>query len=310
MQAFFTRAGLLVLTITLSAACASTQTGDGEEIEVDGDEYGSPSRPTTRDISPGPGAGGMGGMGGMGGGAPVVRSESLPSVSFEKTAEANWAKGEKAFAEEEYAAAQRYFSHIRTKFPYSAYALLADLRIADSLFGRERYLEAIDAYQNFARMHPTHEQVPYARFRVGLCYVKQIPSDWFILPPSREKDQTSVKDAERALRDFLELHPTHDNAVEAKKQLLEVRTKLMEHERYVADFYRTLDRDRARVGRLEVIRRDFPDVGLDEALLLEIAELWAKLEEPEKAKSAVKELEEKFPQSKSLAKAKSLVKDS
>lgn len=237
----------------------------------------------------------------------TTRGEAMPSVSYEKTAEGNWERGEAAFADEEYLVAQRYYTYIKTKYPYSQYAVRSELRIADCQFERQRYLESIDAYQNFVRLHPTHEAVPYAYFRVGVAFYEQIPGDWFILPPSEEKDQSSVTDAAKALKSYIDDYPNDPNQAAAKKLHEEVRRKLMAHEQYVADFYSKVDRPRARVGRLETIRREFADVGLTDALLMEIAEIWAALGEAEKVKNAVEELGEKFPASDLLPRAKALL---
>ncbi|MEQ8280885.1 MAG: outer membrane protein assembly factor BamD [Deltaproteobacteria bacterium] len=267
-------AGLLALTL---AACASSNQGGEEEPEVDNASY-----------APG-------------------RGEAAPTVRYERTAEGNWIKGEDAFQREEYLGAQRYFGYIRTKFPYSRYAVKSELRIADCQFQRGRHIEAIDSYQNFVRLHPTHEKVPYALYKVGMAYFEQIPSNFFLLPPAHEKDQSAVRDAARALGDYVSRFPDDENITEAKKVLDDVRRRLMAHERYVADFYKNLERDRAYVGRLEVIRREFEDVGLDDELLAEIVEAWVKLGELEKARSALKQMREKFPQSDELEDAESAI---
>ena len=46
------------------------------------------------------------------------------------------------------------FTELKTKYPYSKYAALADLRIADTHFERAKYVEAIDAYRAFLKFHP------------------------------------------------------------------------------------------------------------------------------------------------------------
>lgn len=242
----------------------------------------------------------------LGGSATPGRGESAPSVSYESSAEGNWQKGEEAYAEEEYLAAQRYYAYLKTKFPYSQYTLPAELRIGDCQFMRQRYLEAIDTFQNFVRMHPTHERVPYAMFKIGMAYYQQIPGNFFLLPPAEEKDQAAVRDAERALRQYVERFPNHEDWKEGEATLKEVRGRLVAHERYVADFYKNLERDRAYVGRLEVMRTEYADVALDDALLLEIAEVYARLGEEAKLKAAVEELAAKFPASSRLGAARAL----
>ena len=44
---------------------------------------------------------------------------------------------------------------------------------------------------------------------------EQIPGDWFLLPPSHEKDQAAVRDAERALREYVERYPSDENIPQA-----------------------------------------------------------------------------------------------
>ena len=112
----------------------------------------------------------------------------------------------------------------------------SEVRIADCQFERGRYVESIDSYQNFVRLHPTHEKVPYALYRVGMAYHEQIPSNFFLLPPSHEKDQGAVRDAARARGDYVSRFPEDEHAEDAKKMLKDARERLMAHERYVADF--------------------------------------------------------------------------
>ena len=236
------------------------------------------------------------------------RGEALPSFAPAATATQNWSQGEAAFKDEDYLVAQRYYIFIRRKFPYSKFAVLADLRLADCQFERERYLEAIDSYESFARLHPTHPQVPYALFRTGLAHKQLIPNDWFFLPPSHEKDQSAVSDTAKALMKYLKRFPDHVHAEEAQKILDMARKRLMAHERYVADFYEHEGRLRGYVGRLERIKAKYGDVALDADLLVEIAEAYVRLEDAERAQQAVEELKSKFPEARGIADLEAAVK--
>ena len=237
----------------------------------------------------------------------IGRGEVAVSVRYQRTAEGNWRKANEAYKDREYLAAQRYYQYIRTKFPYSRFAATSEVRIADCQYERKRYLEAIDTYQSFVRTHPSHQEVPYAMYRVGLGYYEQMPSDFFMLPPSHEKDQAAVRDAERRLAEYVRRFPKHEKFPDAKEKLDDVRKRLMAHERYVADFYRRLERDRAYAGRLEVIRKDFADVGLTDELLFELVEVWTKVGELDKAKNAIAQLEKDFPKSDRIGEAKGLI---
>src|SRR3954470_6189044 len=124
-------------------------------------------------------------------GAGCATSDEGKAVTYSLTAKQNYDKGTTELKDENYQEATRYFSFVRQKFPFSKYAVLAELALADTQFERGNYQEAIDAYKNFLRLHPTHEKVEdgYVAYRICQCYVKEMPDDFFLLPPSYEKDQ-------------------------------------------------------------------------------------------------------------------------
>src|SRR5689334_6586420 len=128
------------------------------------------------------------------------------SVDYSVSAQKNYEKGLKELEHGDWVAASKYFGFIKSRFPYSKYAVLAELRLADAEFGAEQYLEAVDSYKMFVKFHPTHEMVAngYASLRIAEAYYEMLPGDYWILPPSYEKDQSSVEDAEEELRSFLQ----------------------------------------------------------------------------------------------------------
>ena len=128
------------------------------------------------------------------------------AVEYSVSAQKNYEKGLKQLDGKDWVAASKYFGFIKSRFPYSKYAVLAEIRLADAEFGAGQFLEAVDSYKLFQKFHPTHELVinGYAAFRVGECYFKMLPGDFWILPPSHEKDQSSAEDAEEEIRGFLE----------------------------------------------------------------------------------------------------------
>jgi outer membrane protein assembly factor BamD len=68
------------------------------------------------------------------------------SVEYSVSAQKNYEKGLKELEDKDWVAASKYFGFIKSRFPYSKYAVLAELRLADAEFGAEQYLEAIDSY--------------------------------------------------------------------------------------------------------------------------------------------------------------------
>src|SRR3954469_6905303 len=106
------------------------------------------------------------------------------AVEYSVSAQKNYDKGLKELEHKDWVAASKYFGFIKSRFPYSKYAVLAELRLADAEFGAEQYLEAIDSYRLFIKFYPTHEMVAngYTSYRIGEAYFRQLPSDFWLFP--------------------------------------------------------------------------------------------------------------------------------
>lgn len=159
-----------------------------------------------------------------------------------------------------YLEATRYFEAVRNNFPYSQFAALADLAIADMNFERDDYTAAATAYQDFVKSHPSHPKADYAAFRVGLANFEDKPSDWFLLPPAHEKDQATVRQALEALQRFTLAYPKSEYVTRAKDLISTCREMLAAHERYVAGFYWKKKAWRGAAGRLLSLADNYGDL--------------------------------------------------
>src|ERR1043165_3936536 len=150
------------------------------------------------------------------------------SVDYSVSAQKNYEKGLKELEGKDWVAASKYFGFIKTRFPYSKYAVLAELRLADAEFGAEQFLEAIDSYRLFIKFHPTHEMVAngYASYKIGEGYYKQLSGDFWMFPPSFEKDQSATEDAANELKSFLDKFPDSPHCDQAKKIVVTVGKRL------------------------------------------------------------------------------------
>src|SRR5580658_10840032 len=90
--------------------------------------------------------------------------------SYLENTKLNFEAGEEALRKEEFDKAIAFFQFVKSKYPFSMYAALSDLRIADTKFAQKKWLDAASAYEVFIRLHPRHEEVGYASFKVGSSY--------------------------------------------------------------------------------------------------------------------------------------------
>lgn len=234
--------------------------------------------------------------------------DSVGDVSYRPDAAGNYEAGLAALTSGRHLDAIKFFDHVRYKFPYSQQAALADLAIADTNFDREKYLEAIDGYRNFLKLHPNHPKADYAQFRVAYSYFKDIPSDFILFPPSAEKDQTSVKDARNAFDEFLRLYPASPLVPEAKNLAADVTSRLAKHEMAVADFYLHHDRYPAAANRLSKLVDDYPRSSFASEALLKLARTYVKLEQKDKAREALQRLLQNYPDASNRSEAERMLK--
>ena len=199
-------------------------------------------------------------------------------------AEELYLQGVDALSDEDFLSATERFRSVKTKYVYTRFAALAELRLADVQYDQGRFSEAISLYQSFIQGRPNHREVPYASWRVAESYFKQRPSDFFLMPPSHERDRGPTRDALRALGRYLDRFPKGEHAPQAKEYQSACRKTLAEYELYVARFYRAQGSWVAAQGRYEVIVKAFEDV--PELWRAGAEELIAVYREQEKVKEA------------------------
>jgi len=218
-------------------------------------------------------------------GCATSDEESKP-VTYSLTAKQNYEKGLAELKDENFPEAQKYFQFVKQKYPFSKFAVLAELGIADTQFARGNYTEAIDAYKSFTRLHPTHEKVEdgYVAFRICESYYKDMPEDVWLLPPSYEKDQSAIIDAQREIEDFRKKFPTSPYMSKAAEIRREVLKRLVDHEVYVARFYLKSDHPKAAAMRLEGAIKRYPGSGREPELLFSLGETYLRMCDPQRAK--------------------------
>jgi len=201
--------------------------------------------------------------------------------------------------------------NVKDHFPYSKYAALAEVRIADALYGQDKFLEAADAYARFAKVRPGNPDAPYAAYRTGVAYMRQAPSTFFLFPPAYEKDLSDVRKAIAALQDFLDSYPGSKYRPKAKALLKTAQDRLIDHEMYVAHFYRRHRKWRGMAWRLEGVLKKYPGQGYDARAKVGLAEAYLHYDKPRvaDARKLLGEVLEDHPSPSVEARAKALEKD-
>lgn len=225
--------------------------------------------------------------------AVVINNESPP--------EAQYADGERLLNKERFLEAVERFRMLKSRYPYSKYAALASLRIADCHFAEEAYIEAAAAYKVFRELYPKHEHAAYAQFRTAESYYNQLPG-------AVDRDLEPAKDAIQAYSDYLKLFPSHPEAAKAQFRITELRQTLAEKEDYVGNFYFIRDFYLSAAGRYRHILENYPEAGLNEKALYRLAYSYEKVGEYAKAEEAIERLKLEFPKGSFISSAAAIQK--
>lgn len=172
-------------------------------------------------------------------------------------------EGMAAYEKENYKKAIRYFEKIRDWYPFSKYAKLAELKIADSHFYRKEYEEAIFAYEDFESLHPRNEAIPYVVFQIGLSYYQQIRTI--------DRDPSPAKKALEAFERLMRTFPEDLYSEKAEEYIRECRQHLARHEFYVGFFYYKSGHYKAALNRFKKVVERYPDVGEHRKALMYMA---------------------------------------
>lgn len=169
------------------------------------------------------------------------------------------------------------FQSIIDNYPYSEYAVLAELAIADAYFLDDAYEEALSYYRDFTDLHPQNEKVPYAIYRAALCHERRIES------PNR--DQTATRQALEFLDVLLANHPYSEYADEGEALWRELRLSLARQVANIGDFY--MDRGEWESGaeRYRALLNEYPGLGLDAEALYKLGVCYAEMNRTEEAES-------------------------
>lgn len=152
-----------------------------------------------------------------------------------------------------YTDASEAFQKIKDRYPYSPFAVEAELRLGDALYKRRLFADAYDVYDDFVGLHPTNQEVPYAMYQKGMCHFSQIKTI--------DRDQSHTRKAKEDFELLVRRFPKSRYADRARRKIRECYIALAEHELYVGHFYFKRGDYLAAMGRYRFILENYPDLG-------------------------------------------------
>ena len=210
-----------------------------------------------------------------------------------------YAKALDRFNRGKYQSAMDLFKDFKNYYPESPEALLAEIKIADCHFFLVEYEEALPIYEEFRKLHPYHEDIPYVLFQIGQTYFAEMTTS--------DRDQTPARKALLNFRYLVENYPPSIFTEKAKEKIPICRDSLAEHEFLVGQFYYKKRNYQGATGRFEEILLTYPDTNVAPKALFHMGKAFMNLSLKDKAKTAFLEITRQYPSSEYSSKAREIL---
>ena len=138
-------------------------------------------------------------------------------------------EGMEDFNDGKFEAATEIFQKIKDRYPYSKFAIKAELKMADALYERDLFDEAYDEYTEFEKLHPKNPSIPYVLFKKGMCHFSRVKTI--------DRTQSFTHKAKEEFERLIKRYHKSSFAERARRKVRECYIRLAEHEVYVGNFY-------------------------------------------------------------------------
>jgi len=191
------------------------------------------------------------------------------------------------------------FEELREKFPLSPYSVMAELRLGECHYFKEEFVEATHFFENFRRLHPSNQHVPYSIFMTGMCHYQQILSI--------DRDQTAAREAVEQFQLLLELYPKSPYAGKALCKITEAKYRIAEHEFFVGQFYTKKSNYPGAIDRYTKVLKQYPHAIDREKLFFYLAEATILSGNKDRGTKILKLLLKKYPDGNYTGEAQALL---
>jgi len=158
-------------------------------------------------------------------------------------------RGVDALNRQNYATAVTQFNFVEQNYPYSTWAVNAQLMQGYAEYLRQHYTDSIGVLDRFIQLHPSHRDIAYAYYLRALCFYEQIVDI--------SRDQKGTQEAMIALQEVVNRFPDSSYGRDARLKIDLARDHLAGKEMEVGRFYQSQHLYEAAIGRFQRVVDDF-----------------------------------------------------
>ena len=222
---------------------------------------------------------------------PFSSSSSEPEVPPEDfqapSAEVLYSRGVDALNSQKYNLAAAQFDLVEQAYPYSSWAVNAQLMQGYSEYLQNKYTQAIATLDRFIQLHPAHRDISYAYYLRALSYYEQI-SDV-------QRDQRATQEAIGALQEVINRFPDTAYGRDAKLKIDLGRDHLAGKEMAIGRYYMQQKLYTAAIGRFQRVVDEYQTTNHVAEALHRLTEVYLLLGLPDEARRTASVLGYNYP---------------
>ena len=218
--------------------------------------------------------------------SPII---SCSKKEEKSNAESSYTKAMKSLKNKSYTEAAEAFAKIEDEFPFSKWAIKGQTMATYAYYKAEDRTKLLQITDDFLRLNPASEYVPYMMYMKGLSYYDIIPEI--------DRAQDNTQQASFIFRELIARFPNSEYAIDAKEKLGYVDEHLAAAKMSVGRYQ---IKSRNYVGAIvsfrEIISRYRQTNQVAEAYF-RLAEIYYKIGLKAEGKKAYHNLKSRYPQS-------------
>jgi outer membrane protein assembly factor BamD len=168
-----------------------------------------------------------------------------------------------------YSEANDQFNTLEQTYPFSTWAVDAQIMQGYSEYLQNKYTDAIATLDRFIQLHPVHRDIAYIYYLRALCYYEQIADI--------QRDQKGTEQATAALQEVVNRFPNSPFANDARLKIDLCRDHMAGKEMEIGRYYQAQHLYQAAIGRFQRVVDDYQTTAHVPEALARIVEVYLAL---------------------------------
>ena len=190
----------------------------------------------------------------------ILENKDLQSQMMEL-----YAEGYEAFLDQDTLFAAKKFNEAELIFPQSEWAPIAALMTAYVYYSDDYYSDAIYHLERYLKLYPSHKDIDYGHYLLGMCFYENIIDEARDLGPLLK----AKKEFELLTKDY----PNTEFAIDAKFKLELINDRLAGKEMYIGRHYEKSKKWIAAINRFKNVLKNYETSVYVEEAIYRLAEI-------------------------------------